>query len=115
MSMNVYIYGVRDIKVLSTDKIEEQTIYFPGVMQTPTKVTYSIVNAENPFDVYAEYIMNTTQEETDDVLQYDENIMDVVKTGETYTYHPGKDHLAELEKWIIDAKNQGYTVKYGDC
>lgn len=49
MSTNIHFEATRRIKVIKTGKVEDQTIYFKNVIQTPTVVTVAIMASVDPF------------------------------------------------------------------
>lgn len=57
MSMNIEIYGEREVKVLKTGSVEKQRIYL-DVWQTPTRISYEIQDATHPIEEYFKWVDN---------------------------------------------------------
>ena len=111
MSMNINIEGKRKVKVLKTGRIEEQQI-FARVWQTPTEVTYKILQAENKFDAYADWVMSIRRDYEEDVYAtYEDKMMERNPIG-TRIVNEGKEHIREIEEWMKKAEADGYEIEF---
>ena len=109
MSMNIYIRAVRQVQVIKTGKIVEQTETFHA-WQTPTKDSNAIFAAPDPIEAYKDWVKKNSRD-------YEENIYrddDIWQEGEpigTQTVNSGTSHLIELEEWIMQCENEGYDIE----
>ena len=116
MSMNIYISGEREVYFLvgENTRTEIQTVSFEA-LQTPTKVTYSIMDATDKELSYREYVK--TLDNGDVVVGDDVEIINGVATVvfEGYTYNSITDHLNSFDSWLEEMKARGFTVKFSIC
>ena len=109
MSMNVFIcaeYPVRNLKTGEVRTLEEPF----DAWQTSTEDTYKIVRSDDPIQAYCDWVLSVSEEESFERYAEDE----IVCTGPVVgydTYHPGKEHVAELLEWVERMKSLGGTVK----
>jgi len=109
MSMNIHFQGTREILVLATGLKEKQVLGIP-VWQTPTDITYNIVESDNPVKAYAKWAAGQTGEETEPVYAED----DIWNEGEpigTRTYNLGRLHAAEFLRTVRMMVRQGYIIQ----
>lgn len=95
MSTNVCIIAERPImfkKRGGTICSDIQTNKFPSV-QTPTDISYKIVESKKPIQAYIDYIRSLSQVE------------------EPSIYIWVTEHEKELLKWISEVEEKGYTIK----
>lgn len=109
MSMNVYIYAeIKAINVKSK-KLFRTTETFRA-WQTRTEDTYRIVRSDDPIQAYCDWVLSVSQEEQ--LERYAED--DVMCEGPVVgydTYHPGKEHVAELLEWVERMKSIDGAIK----
>ena len=108
MSMNVHIYAEYEVRSLKTNKRRTMQESFPA-WQTRTEDTLRIVRADNPIQSYCDWVLSETKEEKLELYAVD----DVMSEGPVVgydTYHPGKEHVAELLEWVARMEEIG-TVK----
>jgi hypothetical protein len=86
MSMNVYISAKREIVTVKSGIKDTQYIRF-NAWQTPTDVTYKIVNSENQQESYIEWVM----QQSDDYAE---------------------EHVKDLIEWINDCVSKDYLVEF---
>lgn len=112
MSMNIHINAVRQVQVLSTGKIVEQSIAF-NAWQTPTSVTYDILGSSNPADAYKNWIRqeSVNMDIVEDIFD-DEDILEEGEPIGTRTYNPGLDHIEIFDTWLKMCVEEGFTVKF---
>ena len=109
MSMNVFIYAEYPVRNLKTGELRTLQETFDA-WQTRTEDTYRIVRADNPIQSYCDWVLSETKEEKLELYAVD----DVMSEGPVVgydTYHPGKEHVAELLEWVKQMKSLGGTVK----
>lgn len=110
MSTNIHIVGKREVMVVKTGKISTQHTQF-GAYQTPTKVTFEIMNSDDKIKAYKDWVLSVTVEETRSVYAED----DIFQEGEpvgTETYNHGREHLVEFDEWVKNATEEGYDVEF---
>lgn len=108
MSMNVYIEFEREVLVISTQKVEMQRVIY-SLWQTPTDVSYSIIESANPFEVYSDYVLSVSGEQKFPIYADDDLFCQREPIG-TETIHEGKYHLEELKEDIEGYKKSGYVA-----
>ena len=112
MSHNLYVklIGVpvnnRKRKTKKQTKKEKENITTKGTMstelptefalrQTPTKITKEILMSEDPYKAYVAWIKADNKNNPD-----------------SWAREQNLDHLKQLEKWIVLAKESGYRIKF---
>lgn len=113
MSMNIYIAGTRKAwtKNKAGKKVQfEQTDEFP-VVQTPTKVTYEIMNASDKKQVYIDYVMSQSEVQTLPIY-HDDVFCEEDPIG-YFEYDWSKEHIEQFEDWWKDTEEQGFDIKFG--
>ena len=108
MSMNIHFYGVRDVQVIKTGRIEQQTHQI-SVWQTPTKDTYEILDQPDPVRAYARWAADRTGEEKEPIYAED----DIFGEGEPIGYdaiNPGRMHAADFLKIVRMLRRDGYEI-----
>lgn len=111
MSMNVYIHGVREItyKNGAGKKCHDrQSIKFDAV-QTPTRVTYHIVEQADPVGAYIEYVA-TLSNPTQEPIYAEDDIWEEGEPIGHQTYDWAQEHIEEFNKWLDTVRKDGYTV-----
>lgn len=108
MSMNVHIVGEREILIPSVNKKDIQRIRF-GCVQTPTKVSYEILNSKNPIKEYKDWVLNRFKDEVENVYADDDIFCERDPIG-TKIHNFGKFHIQELEEWISFVESDGYVI-----
>jgi hypothetical protein len=109
MSMNIHITSTREIQVVRTGRIDQQSIRF-DCWQTPTKDSYEIARSDDPIQAYKEWVR--LGREPYEVDQYAED--DIFKERGPIgkeIYNPAQDHIEELDCWLGQVDAEGYTVK----
>ena len=107
MSMNIHFEATRQIKVIKTDKIEDQTIFFDAV-QTPTDVTYQIINSKDPFQAYRDYVLELCQDYEAEIFDPDDFWCDNPIGKEIR--NDGPELVQRFDDWLKSAEEAGYTV-----
>ena len=113
MSMNIYIDASREVTVNKTGKVSTQTITF-SAWQTPTDVTYKILESADHKQAYIDYILLHSGDREMPVYADDDIFCCNGPIG-TETYNSGKEHVAKLIEWITDAEEEGYEVEFSLC
>lgn len=110
MSMNILIEATREVQVIKTGEITEQSIQFPA-WQTPTTITQGIIHSQHPAAVYRAWVLTACEDYLEDVFAED----DLWEEGEpigTKTVSPGKEHVAEFDDWLKWCETEGYEVEF---
>lgn len=104
MSMNVYFEAVRDITVNKTGEVTTQLVCY-DVWQTPTNVTYEIVNSKNPVEAYCEWVRKISEDEEIEVLDDNDVVVSrvIVNTGD--------GHIKDLLEWVEIMRNDSYEIR----
>ena len=118
MSTNLQIYATRKVITLQ-NKESEQIIYFTDMFQTPTKVTYEILNSDDILRSYKEWVYSLGYpdkivpvfKDYSDYIDYCVNEDDSNKIG-TKISNIAIDHIDVLYKWIELCESDGYEIKY---
>jgi len=84
MSMNLHLFGKREITVNSTGEVCEQEIDF-DLWQTPTAVTYDIFKKEDRLSAYAEWAASVDKRSS-------------------------KVHIHTVKNWINESEKSGYSI-----
>ena len=114
MSTNIYINAVRQIKVLKTNRIDEQWIQF-SAYQTPTKVTYEILNnesIESRIQAYKNYILTQCSHDEELDIYADDDVFGEGEPVGKEIYNAGKDHVALFDEWLEMCATDGYDVYF---
>lgn len=112
MSMNFYISAKREILIVGTGETDYQWERF-DVWQTPTNVSYSLLNSENPIESYINWVNERGKTLIREVPVYDPN--DIFCEGEpigTELYDPAKEHIDELRKWLTMIEKGKYKLEF---
>lgn len=113
MSMNVYITASRKITFKKKNGKRGggiQTLSF-NALQTPTNVTYKIVNSADPKQEYIEWVKSCGRVEQIPVYEED----DIFGEKEPIRYDEydwAAEHIELFEQWIVDVEEEGYAVKF---
>lgn len=110
MSMDVYIYAEYEVLYLKNKQKRTMQESFDA-WQTPTEETYEIVHSDDPIKSYCDWVLSVGKEEKRP--RYSE--YDAFEEGPVVgydTYHPGKEHVAELMEWVERMREIG-DVKVG--
>lgn len=109
MSTNFHILGKRNIYIPKVDKHEVQKIYF-DCYQTPSTVTYELMDTEDPIAAYKTWLSNKAKD-----YEYEEPIYannDFLTPIGYQTKNEATEHLLNLDRFIENAKNDGYDIEY---
>ena len=108
MSMNVYIYAEYEVQNLKNKQKRTMQESF-GAWQTPTEETYKIARSDDPIKSYCDWVLSVSKEERLERYAPDDIFSEGPVVGYD-TYHPGKEHVAELLEWVENMREIG-TVK----
>ena len=114
MSMNVYIEAVRKITYRNKAgkrKTDTQRIKFNAV-QTPSKVTYEILESADPAEAYREYIRSRSCVEQEPIYAADDIMCENEPIG-YQDYDWTVEHLSKFDEWVRTVEEDGYTVEIG--
>lgn len=110
MSMNIYIIAEREVLVEKTGKYSIQRDEF-GAWQTPDDVSYDIKKADDPIQAYKDWILAQSFDEEEPVYA-DDDIWEEREPVGMRTYNTGKEHIAELDRWVEEVRDEGYEIKF---
>ena len=113
MSMNVFIVAERDVSFKKKNGVQAtdvQSIKFDA-WQTPTDVTYSIVNSANPAQGYIDFIKSRERVVQEPVFATDDIFGERDPIGFN-EYNAAAEHIEEFQTWVASVEEQGYTVKF---
>jgi hypothetical protein len=109
MSMNIHFEATRLIQVVGSDLIETQTEYFSDVWQTPTETSYEILESDNDFKAYCDWVMSVSETVSKEVYAPG----DLFCEGPVIGYNlvnRGEQHISLFEGWINDMQIRGFTI-----
>lgn len=108
MSMNFKVYAERNVIVAGYHGNDEdvQTVFYPNMQQTPTKLTEQLLNSQNPFETYCQWLVSK-------FVPFEvEFENDFTGKTETYLENDGPTMVRELREWKQDMEQQGFTISY---
>ena len=114
MSMNIFITASRKITFKKKDGRRSssiQTVVF-STYQTPTRVTYEILESTNPAQTYIDYILAECSVDEEEPVFADDDIYGEGKPVGIEIYNAGKEHVEEFKAWIAQVEEDGFTVKF---
>ena len=117
MSMNIRISAERDIsysrRVGDTvfTCLDTQSVRFE-VYQTPTSVSYEIVNSADPAEAYAAWVLKERSRDEEVPVYGEDDVFGDEDPVGYRTYNAGEDHVRDFRTWRADMELQGYTVKF---
>lgn len=110
MSMNLHVAAVREVTVNKTGKKSTQRLNF-GLWQTPTDITYEILESTNVKQAYIDWVKSNSSVEKYPIYAAD----DVLCDGDPVGYedvNAGEDHVNELNEWIKSCEDEGYEIEF---
>ncbi len=116
--MNLKIFATRKV-ITMQNKESEQKIYFDELFQTPTSVTYDILNSDDILHAYKEWVyslgyqdeINPLFKDYSDYIDYCMTDDDSNKIG-TKISNIAIDHIDKLYTWIELCESEGYEIKF---
>ena len=114
MSMNIYIYATREISFKDKKgkkKTETQATVF-NALQTPTEVTYEIVESSNPAQVYIDWVLRRCSVDEQWPVYADDDFMQEREPIGVEIINQGKEHVEKFRQWMIWMEEKGYEIKY---
>ena len=110
MSANIHFEAVRRIKVIKTGKVEDQTIYFKNVIQTPTVVTNAIMASVDPFQAYRDYVLELCEDYEEPIYAEDDEFCLEDPIG-VEIRNDGPEHVKRFDDWLKSVEEAGYSVE----
>jgi hypothetical protein len=108
--MNIEIIATRDIQVIKTGKIDEQTMIFDAY-QTPTNITYKIHDSEDPIQTYIDWVRSGAEDFEYPIYADDDFLNERDPVGYEI-YNAEKRHIEDFLEWVQYATNEGYEIKF---
>ena len=112
MSTNIHIVGKRTITFFKGDGTlgnEVQTQYL-DVWQTPTKVTYAIMNTADRIQAYKDWVVSQSHDVQEKVYANDDLFCEGDPIGFLIT-NEGRVHIARLEDEIAKFVEDGFRIE----
>lgn len=113
MSMNIKFFATREVLVIKTNQRSTQKIEF-DVWQTPTEITYDIMESQVPTEAYKAWVMSISQDEEDifagDMFADLRKIFAEDAPVGKRVYNAGKEHVAKFDEWVTQCEESGYTI-----
>ena len=112
MSRNIRIEARRIIQVVKTGAIDTQTTEF-DVWQTPTRVTWDIMNPESVdlrLQAYRDWVISACEDEIENVYAEDDPFQECNPVG-TVVINFGRDHISKLDEWLRLVELEGWEVE----
>ena len=110
MSMNIYISGTREVKVIKTGQIINQTLKF-AAYQTPTEVTYKILESADPGQAYKDWVLELGDDVVVPVYADHDIFHEEAPIGSKIENYY-KDHVKEFDEWVDNSIKNGYTIDF---
>jgi len=110
MSTNVHLQGTRQVTVNKTGKNSIQTISV-GLLQTPSNISRTIIQSDDPKQVYFDWVMSISKDEVENVFAEDD-IFEERAPISTKVYNIGKVHIKDVEEWISQNEEEGYSITW---
>ncbi len=110
MSTNLHIKATREIIVKKTGAQRVQEVSVP-IYQTPTRVTYKIMDSDDRLQAYFDWVKATSSIKTEPVYDEDDILCEGPSIGEL-EYNPGEAHISELRKEIEQLVLEGYEIEF---
>lgn len=113
MSMNIHIYATRTITAKKRDGtvVEEQQQQKFDAIQTPTDVSYAIIESSDHKQAYIEYIKTRSCPEQEAIYAEDDIWGEYEPVGYR-VYDWAVEHVEEFVKWVDNVEENGYTVLF---
>lgn len=114
MSMNVIIIATRKITFKKKngemhDSVQMETF---RAWQTPTKITYEILESQDPTQAYIDWILRDRSLDREvPVFTEDDIFGDGAPVG-TKIVNEGKEHVEEFRAWVEQVEEEGFTVAF---
>lgn len=112
MSMNLHVQAEKilyeKLNKKTYKKFSTPLIHNFNLWQTPTKITYEILNSKNYFNAYKDWVSSISLDEKEPIYDFKD---DSIIGHKIVNY--GKDHIEELEKWIKE--HEGWDITWYDC
>ena len=102
--MNFKVYAERNVFVGNDEDV--QTVFYPHMQQTPTKLTEQLLNSQNPFEMYCQWLVSKFVPFT---VNYKN---DFTGEMESYVENDGPAMVRELKEWKQQMEKQGFTLSY---
>jgi hypothetical protein len=112
MSMNVYISASREVSFKRKDgsiSTETQTDKFDAY-QTPTDVTYDIVESDDPVQAYIKWVEDVCSHDEQMAVYADDDLFNEGEPVGFVVYNSGKEHIQSFREWINEVEEAGYVV-----
>ena len=110
MSMNLHVEATRKVIVAKTGKESAQRVSL-CLWQTPTDVTYAILDAKDVKQAYIDWVKSVSKPQKYPVYADDDVLCDRDPIGYEDVDH-GAVHIRELNDWFKMCEDEGYEVEF---
>jgi hypothetical protein len=114
MSINIAFIAKRDITINCTGKQEVQQEYFDSCWMTPSHITRSIIDSEDPFEAYRQWVLSVSYDEIEDVFAEDDFMCEREPIG-SRVYNMGEIHVKSFNEWLQQRREDGYDIEVSFC
>jgi len=111
MSTNFHITAKRDICVVNTGCIEVQEMNCNLVWQTPTEITYQIMQSSDKMQAYIDWVLSISKDVEEKVYAEDD-IFGKRDPIATRIINHGEDHIERLFDWCNNVAYAGYELHF---
>ncbi len=112
MSVNIHIIAIRTEYTKDGQPVEDRSNHF-GVVQTPSSVTWAIMDAhtlEEKIRIYKEYVQSAYGDDEVIPVYADDDPDENTEPVDTRIENFGRDHLKQLDEWIESVTKMGCTI-----
>lgn len=112
MSMNLHVEATRPTKVnvKGVEKTSQETISF-DLWQTPTKVTYDILEQEDKLQAYIDWVKSISQDRQWPIYAEDD-IFSQRDPIRFETVNDGDIHIEYLKEWIEYCNDEDFILEW---
>lgn len=112
MSMNLYVEAKRPTKVIvkGIEKTSEETIHF-DLWQTPTKVTYDILEQEDKLQSYIDWVKSISEDRQSPIYAEDD-IFGQQAPIRYETVNDGNLHIESLQEWVQYCNDEDFILEW---
>ena len=114
MSMNVYISAERQVafKKKNGKRGTDKQIEVFTALQTPTRVTYEIVNSADPVQAYVDWVLRECSFDEEFKVYAEDDIFGEGEPVSVEIYNSGKEHVELFREWVERVEEDGFKVVF---
>ena len=107
--MNIHIS--RSMVVTTPTGIEKMIEENFDCIQTPTNISYQIINSENPIESYKNWVIENYGEDETFAIYAEDDPFGEKEPIRYSIINDGKEHNKRLNYWLQESENEGYEVE----